>query len=125
MVGIDVIENREGYTSKCSALDGEFVGKHSTYMGQRKPSMKGLKKRESRTPTRQEKTYYPRGLFRSSQGLYINSDVNGAINIGRLAWQDGKLDKDPFENYPIKSMLLSPITVELEKYKLTQPIAKV
>ena len=49
----------ESYTSGCSCLDGEKVGKNA-YNKKRRIS---------------------RGMFRSSQGILINADVNGAYNI--------------------------------------------
>jgi len=63
LVGITVTTIEEGYTSKCSALDLESIGKHEdhTYAGKR----------------------IKRGLFSTSLGLLINADVNGALNILR------------------------------------------
>ena len=59
--GIKVVENEEAYTSKCDALGLEDVKRHDEYMGKRKK----------------------RGLFQSSKGVFVNADVNGAINIMR------------------------------------------
>ena len=59
--GIRFIVTEESYTSKCSFLDEEEIKKHSNYQGKR------LK----------------RGLFETSAGTSINSDVNGSLNIGR------------------------------------------
>ena len=59
--GIKVVEIEEGYTSKCSFLDSEEIGKHDEYMGKR----------------------VKRGLFRASSGKLLNSDVNGSFNIMR------------------------------------------
>ena len=61
LVGIDVKLITEEYTSKCSFLDNEEIGKHDVYMGKRKY----------------------RGLFISSTGKTINADVNGSYNILR------------------------------------------
>lgn len=61
MAGIRFVENEESYTSKCDALAKEEIGKHESYLGKR----------------------VKRGLFRSSTGIYINADVNGAVNILR------------------------------------------
>ena len=58
-VGIKVIMVNESYTSGCSCLDGEKVGKNA-YNKKRRIS---------------------RGMFRSNQGILINADVNGAYNI--------------------------------------------
>ena len=57
--GIKVVETEESYTSKCSFLDDEKIGKHEVYKGKR----------------------IKRGLFRSSSGQLINADVNGSLNI--------------------------------------------
>jgi len=62
-VGINVIKHEESYTSKCSFLDLEDLKKQQKYMGVR----------------------VKRGLFRSSTGKMINSDVNGSLNILRKA----------------------------------------
>ena len=57
--GINVILINEAYTSGCSCLDGEKVGKNA-YNKKRRIS---------------------RGMFRSNRGILINADVNGAYNI--------------------------------------------
>lgn len=61
--GIEVRLQEESYSSKCSFLDMEEVGKHEEYVGKR----------------------VKRGLFKSSDGRFINADVNGAYNIMRKA----------------------------------------
>ena len=61
MVGIEVEEQEESYTSITSYLDLETPCEHQTYKGNR----------------------LHRGLFESSQGIYINADVNGAYQILR------------------------------------------
>jgi putative transposase len=61
LVGIQVIVTEESYTSKCSFLDLEPIGKHEVYAGQR----------------------VKRGLFRARSGRCFNADVNGAYNILR------------------------------------------
>lgn len=58
-IGIRVILQEESYTSKCSFLDNEDIGKHSTYLGRR----------------------IKRGLFKSNKNKKINADLNGALNI--------------------------------------------
>ena len=49
----------EGYTSKCSFVDGEEIKKHQTYSGKR----------------------ISRELFKTKDGIIINADINGAYNI--------------------------------------------
>ena len=61
LVGIEVIETEESYTSKCSSLDLEPIQKHESYVGKR----------------------VKRGLFRTAKGLLINADWNGLCNIVR------------------------------------------
>jgi putative transposase len=61
LAGMWVIITEESYTSKCSFLDLEPIGKREVYVGKR----------------------VCRGLFRASDGRYINADVNGSYNIGR------------------------------------------
>ncbi|MEA1998437.1 MAG: transposase [Euryarchaeota archaeon] len=62
-VGIDVIEQEEAHTSKCSFLDDESIGHHAKYVGKR----------------------IKRGMFRSAKGVLINADVQGALNIIKKA----------------------------------------
>jgi len=57
--GIHFLTVNENYTSKCSFLDKEPIGKHEKYAGKR----------------------ISRGLFKSSKGVLLNADVNGAFNI--------------------------------------------
>ena len=59
MEGISFYTITEEYTSKCSFLDNEEIGKHDQYMGKR----------------------IKRGLYQSSNGTLINADVNGSYNI--------------------------------------------
>lgn len=64
-VGIKVIIQDEGHTSKCSFFDSEPVKHHEKYVGRR-----------------------IRGLFKTRFGYIINSDVNGALNIIKKAVPD-------------------------------------
>jgi IS605 OrfB family transposase len=57
--GLLFAKHEESYTSKTSFLDLEEVKKHKSYLGKRTK----------------------RGLFKSSLGLLLNADVNGAGNI--------------------------------------------
>jgi IS605 OrfB family transposase len=59
--GLRYLEIQESHTSKCSAIDNEEIKHHDEYVGER----------------------VKRGLFKSKDGILINSDVNGAINIVR------------------------------------------
>lgn len=66
LVGIKVIVIEESYTSKCSFLDEEAIGKQQPYAGKR----------------------IKRGLFKAGDGRKIHADVNGAYNILRKAIPD-------------------------------------
>jgi putative transposase len=66
LVGIQVVVSEESYTSKCSFLDLEPVGKHEVYAGKR----------------------VKRGLFQAANGRRLNADVNGAFNILRKVVPD-------------------------------------
>ena len=57
--GINIILTEESYTSKCSFLDNEPLGKKDSYLGKR----------------------VKRGLFRSAKNKTINADLNGSLNI--------------------------------------------
>ena len=59
--GINVVLTEESYTSKCSFLDNEPLGKHNNYKGKR----------------------ISRGLFKTSTNKLINADLNGSLNILR------------------------------------------
>ena len=61
LLGISVILTNESYTSKCSFIDNEPLVKQSNYLGKR----------------------VKRGLFKSANGIKINADVNGSLNIAR------------------------------------------
>ena len=62
--GIHFLTVNENHTSKCSFLDNEPIGKHATYAGKR----------------------ISRGLFKTSKGILLNADVNGAYNIMKKAF---------------------------------------
>jgi len=62
--GIRFLTVNENHTSKCSFLDNESIGKHETYVGKR----------------------ISRGLFKTSKGVLLNADVNGAYNIMKKAF---------------------------------------
>ncbi|TXT61070.1 MAG: hypothetical protein BAJALOKI2v1_50038 [Promethearchaeota archaeon] len=111
--GIKVVTGSEDYTSKCSSLDREKIGKHNKYLGYRSPSMKGRGK--GGIGTKRPKA---RGLFKSKKYGYIHSDANGAFNIGR------KLLPSYFSNIPRSDMQLSPIGIfkfDKTQYLVTPP----
>jgi len=68
--GITVDFTPEWYTSRCSFIDGESIGKKADeeYAGKRRFTQNGVKHN---------------GLFRAGNGMIIHGDINGAANIGR------------------------------------------
>jgi len=64
--GIPVVTTEESYTSRCSFLDGEPLGRRDSYKGMR----------------------VRRGLFVSHGGIAINADVNAAYNIIRKVFPE-------------------------------------
>jgi putative transposase len=66
LVGIHVVVSEESYTSKCSFLDLEPIGKQEVYAGKR----------------------VKRGLFQAADGRRLNADINGAFNILRKVVPD-------------------------------------
>lgn len=60
---IELKEQEESHTSKCSFLDNETVEHHETYVGKR----------------------IRRGLFKSEMGIIIHADVNAGYNIIKKA----------------------------------------
>jgi putative transposase len=84
LVGIRVVVSEESYTSKCSFLDLEPIGKQEVYAGKR----------------------VKRGLFRASDGRCLNADINGAYNIMR------KVVPDAFGN-GIGGVVVHPVRIAL------------
>lgn len=78
--GISVILTDESYTSKCSFIDNEKIGKHKIYLGMREK----------------------RGLFISKEKRKINADLNGSLNILK------KVFPNCFAN-GIEGLLVSPL----------------
>jgi putative transposase len=86
LAGIKVITTEESYTSKCSFLDLEPIGKKETYIGKR----------------------VQRGLFRASDGTLINADVNGSGNIIRKVVPNA-LEADGIEDFVVRPFGFRPI----------------
>lgn len=87
LLGINVIIHEEPYTSKIDHLAFEPLKKQESYLGKRKK----------------------RGLFQSSIGKLINSDINGAIGIARKVIGDsfiGKIIDSGFVFNPIRLNVL-------------------
>jgi putative transposase len=83
LVGITVILAEESYTSKCSFLDNEPIGKHEIYAGKR----------------------VKRWLFIAGDGRPIHADVNVSYNILR------KVIPNAFEVGGIEGAVVHPVRV--------------
>ena len=92
LAGINFVIVNEAYTSKCSFLDREKIGKHDIYAGKR----------------------ISRGLFKSSSGISINADVNGSLNIMRLGLKKQNVTLDVIEEIlrpENKRFVLNPVRI--------------
>ena len=90
--GIKMIKVNEAYTSKCSFLDNEIIGRHETYLGKR----------------------INRGLFISSKGIKINADINGSLNIMVLGLQILKVKRDVLLLEPANQrFVLNPVSISI------------
>ena len=76
--GIRFVEQEESYTSKASALDNDFIPTFD-------PAAQGTFAFSGRR--------VKRGLYRSKDGILLNADVNGALNIARKSKQNGTIPK--------------------------------
>lgn len=68
--GIEVLEQEESYTSKASTLDFDKIPIYNGKSANTKFSGRRVK----------------RGLYKTKQGILINADLNGALNIMRKAF---------------------------------------
>lgn len=96
--GIEVKEQEESHTSKCSFLDNEPVEHHEEYIGRRKS----------------------RGIFKTAKGLIINADVNAGCNIIRKAVRKAfsKEDVDRIESvglHPVRCKIDNIIRRDLKQ----------
>ena len=90
LAGINVVIVNEAYTSKCSFLDGETIQKHDTYKGKR----------------------IKRGLFISSNGIKINADINGSLNIMVVGLKQLNVKRDVLVLEPANlRFVLNPVRV--------------
>lgn len=87
--GINFISNEESYTSKCSALDLEPLKTHENYLGKRTK----------------------RGLFVSLNGIKINADLNGALNILRKVASDK--EQEIVQSLRCRGQVIWPLKVNL------------
>jgi IS605 OrfB family transposase len=86
LVGIDVVLTEESYTSKCSFLDGEALGKHEQYAGRR----------------------VRRSEFVSADGRRIHADVNAAYNMIRKVVPNA-FDASGIEAYAVMPVRVLPV----------------
>lgn len=86
MAGIGVTIVEESYTSKCSFLDLEPIGKQEKYLGKR----------------------VKRGLFKSAKGKRYCADLNGALNIMRKVVGDSIFDRNSIERLVVSPLRFKP-----------------
>ena len=97
MVGVDVVETEEAYTSKASYLDRDPIPEYD-------------KKRQE---LKFSGTRTKRGLYKTKSGRLLNADVNGSANIARKVIRDEgyflRLDRSlaarPVKINPLKESL--------------------
>jgi len=82
-VGIKVVTTEESYTSKCDHLAFEEMKHHEKYLG----------------------TRVKRGLFKSSTGILLNADINGALGVLRKVIGDSFLKK----SVPDRGLVVNPL----------------
>ena len=73
-VGILLVIQDESYTSKASFLDDDFV-----------PTYRKRKEGEEKPDYQFSGSRVKRGLYRTKDRVFINADLNGALNIMRKA----------------------------------------
>ena len=89
--GINYACTEESYTSKCSFLDKEEVVKHTVYAGKR----------------------IKRGLFKSSENIVVNADINGSANILRKFLKSKHRLEELFFERVSKGFVNNPVRVKL------------
>ncbi|MEG4169749.1 MULTISPECIES: transposase [unclassified Microcoleus] len=97
LVGIKVTVTEEYYTSKCSFLDLEPVGKQESYQGKR----------------------VKRGLFRSGNETLINADVNAALIMIRKVNGNSPFEEcsNRIEVFAVSPVRVSPVRKESQKIR--------
>ena len=92
--GITFIVVNEAYTSKCSFMDNEKICKHKVYAGSR----------------------IRRGLFVTKNGLRLNADINGALNIMVLGCNKINVKRDALVIEPANmGFVVNPIRLTLSQ----------
>ncbi|MDM8562162.1 hypothetical protein QUF54_02290 [Candidatus Marithioploca araucensis] len=72
--GIELVVTNESYTSKASFVDDDKMPKRYNPNAKKKPIFSGKR--------------IKRGLYKSSNGMFLNADANGAYNILRKTDSD-------------------------------------
>lgn len=94
-VGIKVIVREESHTSKCSVIDWESIQHHDKYL------VKRIYK----------KNFSNGGLFKSKNGIIINSDVQGYNNIIRKEIEESEVIPKINKIDGIEGVRLHPVVV--------------
>lgn len=94
--GIELREQEESHTSKCSFLDDESIEHHKTYVGKR----------------------IKRGIFKTANDILINADVNAGYNIIKKAILKA-FDADKIEGVALHPLRYSITDKEINKSNCT------
>ena len=85
LIGMNTLLQEESYTSKCSFLDNESIEKQVKYKGKR----------------------ISRGLFKTSNGIIINADVNASYNILKKAFPKSIFIEDGIKDAGLHPLLFN------------------
>src|SRR5712692_1508652 len=104
LVGITVLITEESYTSKASFLDRDLLP---------------VRKPNDETKYTFSGKRVERGLYRASNGRYINADLNGAYNIIRKAAPDAFQRAKGVEDGKgmVTSLVVHPVRVVVPRTK--------
>ena len=98
--GINVIVTEESYTSKASFFDNDYIPTYSKDDDKFNPSGRRVK----------------RGLYKTKDGMLINADVNGSLNILRKQLNVVCDDICPAD----RGFVMNPLKINFHKLKQTK-----
>ena len=99
--GIRMVIQEESYTSKASFIDNDAI-----------PTFRKLKKDEEKPVYKFSGHRQKRGLYKTKNGVFINADLNGALNIMRKAG-GLSLEKTSSLTYLTRYTHICPISLDL------------
>ena len=102
LVGINVVEQEESYTSKCSFFDNDYI---PTY---------GVDDDKLQSTGRRVK----RGCYKTSTGFKFNADVNGSLNILRKCLNvlvDREVSSEEIISQASRGLVVNPVRLRFDK----------